>query len=135
MSYAKGYDKKEYMKMYYRNNKHKWFKTPEQRRTIRKTWPSVIQNMVDHARHRAKRDNREFSITKADIVIPEKCPILNEKLIPGDKRLGPSLDRVDNTRGYTKDNIRVISKKANHLKGAATIEQLKTIISYMEKHK
>ena len=91
--------------------------------------------MVDHARHRAKRDNREFSKTKADIVIPEKCPILNEKFIPGDKHIGPSLDRVDNTKGYTKDNIRVISKKANHLKGAATIEQLKTIISYMEKHK
>ena len=125
---------KEYLRSYYQRNKHKW-PTPEERRAYRKTWPSIIQNLVDRARHRSKRDNREFNITKADIVIPEKCPILNEKFIPGHKHLGPSLDRVDNSKGYVKGNIRVISKKANHLKGAATIEQLKTIISYMENHK
>ena len=129
------FNKKEYLKSYYQKNKHKWFKTTEERRAERRTWPSIKQHLVDRARHRSKRDNREFNITKADIVIPEKCPILNEKFIPGDKHLGPSLDRVDNSKGYIKGNIRVISKKANHLKGAGTIEQLKTIIAYMENHK
>ena len=130
-------NKKKYLHSYYQRNKHKWFKTTEERRAIRRTWPSIIQNLVDRARYRSKRDNREFNITKADVaaVITERCPILNEKLIPGDKHLGPSLDRVDNSKGYVKGNIRVISKRANNLKGAATIEQLKTIISYMEKHK
>ena len=124
-----------YHQTYYQKNKHKWFKTPEQRRAERRTWPSVVQNLVDRARYRSKRDNREFNITKADIVIPEICPILNVKLVPGHRVYGPSLDRVDNNKGYIKGNIRVISKKANHLKGAATLDQLKMIIEYVEKHK
>lgn len=36
----------------------------------------------------------------------------------------PSLDRIDNTKGYTPDNIWVISQRANAMKSAASDEEL-----------
>lgn len=85
--------------------------------------------MFHSAKARAKKKGLEFTITKEDIVIPEYCPILKMKLIPsvdtGYSQCGPSIDRIDPTKGYTKENIQVISIFANTMKQNATIEQLK----------
>jgi hypothetical protein len=43
-----------------------------------------------------------------------------------------SIDRVDNSRGYTKDNTRVISFLANGRKGDLTVEQVRNLLAYME---
>jgi hypothetical protein len=79
------------------------------------------------ARHRAKTDynNMEFTISKEDIVIPTHCPYLGIELkFFSDKNQAPSLDRIDSSKGYTKDNIQVISRLANQMKSNATKEQL-----------
>lgn len=44
---------------------------------------------------------------------------------------GITLDRIDNSLGYVKVNIKVISSKANRLKNNGTIEEFKQIIEYM----
>lgn len=82
--------------------------------------------MWKQAKHRAKYDydDLEFSIEVGDIIIPEKCPYFNVSFIPLDKQLGYSLDRIDSSRGYVKDNIRVITYKANRMKSDATKEDL-----------
>jgi hypothetical protein len=36
----------------------------------------------------------------------------------------PSIDRIDNSKGYTKDNIMIVSTKLNLLKKDATIDEL-----------
>jgi len=85
--------------------------------------------MHQRAKQRCKKSGLEFSIEVEDINIPDMCPILGISLNmnsgkPGAYANSPSLDRIDNTKGYTKDNIWVISQKANAMKGAATEEEL-----------
>ena len=84
--------------------------------------------LVNSARTRCKKSGIFFDITREDIVIPEFCPVLGMKLIPkrgaGRTQSAPSLDRKDPTKGYTKDNIQVMSDLANRMKQNATPEQL-----------
>ena len=88
--------------------------------------------LLDKARTRAKRKNLEFNITKDDIVVPEKCPVFDEPIIKEVfNPMAPTLDRVDNTKGYVKGNVRVISKKANIMKGSLTIDDMDKIYSYI----
>ncbi len=73
------------------------------------------------AKKRAKEYGWEFNIMPDDIVIPSICPVFKVEMIG---RFSPSLDRKDSTKGYTRDNIQVISKRANFLKCNATIEEV-----------
>jgi hypothetical protein len=80
------------------------------------------KNLFQQAQYRAKTKGIPFDIEVSDIVIPETCPILGlplKKSIDGNRDLSPSLDRIDNAKGYTKGNIQVISSKANTMKSTA----------------
>lgn len=79
------------------------------------------------ARCRARRRGIEFDLLLEDIVIPELCPAL------GTPMEHPSLDRLDPSRGYTADNIRVISTRANTIKNDATVEELERVLAYMRR--
>jgi hypothetical protein len=85
------------------------------------------------ARTRSRQKDTEFTISVDDIVIPERCPILNHVLTKGNGYLpnAMSLDRVDNTKGYIPGNVRVISRQANLLKSSLTLEILEKIIQYI----
>ena len=84
------------------------------------------------AKRRAKEKNLKFSIDSTEIKIPVTCPILDipiVKVYTKGKKSGPtpnspSIDRIDNTKGYIKGNIQVISHLANTMKASATKEQL-----------
>lgn len=82
--------------------------------------------MWKQAKHRAHYDynQMEFTIKVEDIVLPLLCPYLTVPLVALDKQHGYSLDRVDSTKGYTPNNIQVISRLANIMKNNATKEQL-----------
>lgn len=85
------------------------------------------RNMLAGAKRRASIKNIDFNITEEDIEIPTICPILEVPLVigtKGDYEYSPSLDRIDNSKGYVKGNIQVISKKANSMKNSATIAEL-----------
>ena len=86
------------------------------------------KNMIAQAKRRAINKGLEFSITEDDIIIPDICPILEVPIIIGTKgnyEYSPSLDRIDNTLGYIKGNVQVISKKANSMKNSASYKELK----------
>lgn len=94
-------------------------------------------NMWYRAKRRALKKNIEFDIKEEDIIIPNVCPVLNISLSNDYSKnksydTFPSLDRFNNSKGYTKDNIHVISYRANSLKNAATVEEIKLILNYME---
>jgi len=85
--------------------------------------------MHQRAKQRCKKTGLEFSIVPDDIVIPDTCPVLGIAINMNSGRSGayrnsPSLDRIDNNKGYTRDNIQVISQLANAMKSAATKEEL-----------
>jgi hypothetical protein len=80
------------------------------------------------ARQRARCSGREFTLSLKDIVIPPICPVL------GIPMLRPSIDRVDSTRGYTPDNIEIISWEANKFKNNMTPEQMAQLALYYAPH-
>lgn len=108
-------------------------RSTELRKQARKVDPRG--DLLADARKRAKAKGMEYSICKEDITIPDRCPVLGIPLSVGDGKRhngSPSIDRVDNSRGYTVDNVRVISMRANMIKNDATLEELKAIVAYME---
>jgi hypothetical protein len=88
------------------------------------------------AMYRARYRGIPFDIDIDDIVIPAKCPILEVPLTTdpnlGSRYSNASLDRIDNTKGYVKGNVRVISRLANMMKNEATAEQLKLFAKNIE---
>lgn len=67
--------------------------------------------------------------------MPTVCPVFG---IPIDTVYGtpaanrPSLDRVDNTKGYVVGNVMVISWRANTRKSDMSISELRALLAYME---
>jgi hypothetical protein len=67
----------------------------------------------------------------------DNCPCCREPfLMYGESR--PSIDRLDSTRGYLKDNVAIICRECNTFKGAiegSTISSKKTIYdAFFEEH-
>jgi hypothetical protein len=106
---------------YYRNNHEK--ATAKRRSNPRELlWQA--------ARQRARTLGREFTISREDITIPTHCPISGRpmKVCSPD---APSLDRIDNSRGYTPDNIAVISKRMNTAKSNLTLADVDALARFM----
>jgi len=90
--------------------------------------------LLVRARTRASEKGLEFTITKEDIVIPDKCPLLGIDIIPKakDRTHSPSLDRIDSSKGYTPDNIWVVSSRANTLKNDASLQELELLVENLK---
>ncbi len=100
----------------------------EERKRRSRTWKDDARAiMLMNSKARAKRAGMEFDLCIEDIIIPDKCPVLGIDLHTGDKKNwvnSPSIDRIDNNIGYIKDNIVVVSRRANILKKDATKDEL-----------
>jgi hypothetical protein len=117
---------------------------PERKRVLGKesydrrrgTEDSARRVMVRNARSRAKTRELEFSLTLADVVIPPRCPVLGLPLVVSKSRTrfapdSPTLDRIDNTRGYVPGNVFVVSYRANALKSDGSAEEHEQIAGWM----
>lgn len=84
------------------------------------------------SRKRAREAGIEFTLQVADIVVPDKCPILGVELMydKGINDRKPSLDRIDSSKGYVPGNVRVISWRANYIKGELSPEQIERLYLY-----
>jgi hypothetical protein len=92
------------------------------------------------AKKRSNMKGRECNIDVNDIDIPKRCPILGIELkenIGAGKYGGstnpnaPSLDRVDNRKGYVKQNVAVISRQANSIKGDGELMDFLSIAAFI----
>jgi len=105
-------------------------KPPEERKENDRRY-----NMFHNAQHRAKKKGIPFSITIDDIIIPETCPLLGIPLVStNDKRdpRNPSLDQKDPGKGYTPDNIWVVSSRANWIKSDASLQELELLVENLK---
>jgi len=121
-------------KIYYRANCKSCFNNKRYGINQGKVVP-ILDEMLYQARKRAKRKNIEFDITKEFIIElirkqNNKCHYtgweLNwDKKYLGKKRTCPpdraSIDRLDNTKGYTKDNVVICCDIANRAKSSYTL--------------
>ena len=83
------------------------------------------------AKQTAKRKGVPFDLSIEDIVIPDQCPVFNHPF--NFKKKGPwspSLDRIVPSLGYIAGNIIVVSWRANHLKGNASIKELLALAGF-----
>lgn len=95
------------------------------------------KQMLVNARSRAAHRGLPFRLTIDDLSIPATCPVLGIPLRVG-TGLGPSpdspsVDRIDNSKGYVPENVRVVSWRANRVHGDATLEELRSIVAFLEK--
>ena len=73
---------------------------------------------------------RDFDLSLEDIVIPDRCPVLDVEFVYGDPDWTYSIDRLDNSKGYVKGNIIIVSNRANRLKNDATKEELQNVLDF-----
>lgn len=98
----------------------------------RKADPLVA--LIRESSTRARKAGIEHTLTREDLEMPTHCPVLGIPLVLGEvhgQPNSPSLDRLDPSGGYTPDNVRVISWRANRLKSDATPEELEAVLAYM----
>ena len=127
----------EYKKQYYADNREKILEKYRLRRLTSSEHIKQLRRnrhrlnpakeLYRAAKRRAKNKLLEFSITLEDIVVTESCPILQIPLIVGQDKIhdsSPSLDRIDNSKGYISGNVQVISNLANRMKNSASDDLL-----------
>jgi hypothetical protein len=86
------------------------------------------------AKLRAKKKGLEFNIEITDIIIPDVCPILGIPLTKENIKQcdsSPSIDRIDNSKGYVKGNIQIISWRANNIKSNGSVDEHKKVVEFM----
>lgn len=101
------------------------------------TAKNVPKTLLNAARFRARQKQVPFELSVEDIEVPDMCPILGIPIIRNLKRLSdnsPSLDRIRPALGYVKNNIAVISNRANRIKNNGTAVEHEAIAKFMRQH-
>lgn len=133
-------------KAYYARNKETILKKHKDRRAFlfsenpKEAW---LYYVSAGARNRAKNKGLQCDKDLAGLFLPDVCPVLGIVLNYVDRRGcaaydSPSLDRIVPEHGYVRSNLRVISYRANTLKSNASVDELKSVLAYLEecqKHK
>jgi hypothetical protein len=110
-------DRSQYDAAYYEANKgrRRAQQQSHERRYLR-TPEGRAKSLVKNARARARAFGREFSINADTItaaLVRGTCAVSGIPFVldahgVGQHPLSPSIDRIDSSRGYTDDNVRVV---------------------------
>ena len=109
-------------------------------RTIRRQTKEGMARDLLRVAKRAKHKGVAVNLTVTDVLAlwpcDEKCPVFGTPFnynAPHGKRrnAAPSLDRLNPLGGYTLNNVRVISWRANRIKNDATLPELERLTLWM----
>lgn len=106
----------------------------KQRKLSNRTF-NQLRELLHQRKRKAKERGIEFNITKDDVreLTPAVCPVLGIPLsFDGELDTSPSIDRLDNSKGYTRENIRIISTRANRIKSDGTADEHKRVYEWMK---
>ena len=88
----------------------------------------TCRQMSASAKKRAKALGLDCGVS-TDFLIsiaPTKCPVFNVELKYGGgekTKWSPSLDKIDPLKGYTKDNVQIVSNLANLMMSEASMDE------------
>jgi len=113
-------ERKKYMSEYRRSDEYK-----AKRKTYRSTAAQSFRGILACVRQRAKKQKIPYRLTINDIAVPKYCPVLGIELKRNAGHFGPcdtspSVDKLTPKLGYIPGNVRIISNRANRLKGDCT---------------
>jgi hypothetical protein len=98
-----------------------------------------LKMLINASKQRATQKGIEHNLTLDELIsiYPKdgKCPVFGTPLefgTVGFRDNSPSIDKIDPKKGYTLDNVQVLSWRANRLKVDASIEELELLIAYMK---
>ncbi len=86
----------------------------------------VCRSLYRNAKKRSLFANTDFDLSKEYVeqIVQEFCDNNYHVLTTGKAPFKPSLDRIDNTKGYTRDNITVCWQIENYCKNTYTNEEV-----------
>jgi len=106
----------------------------KRRHSANKTY-NRLRGLVPDRKRRASQANIPFEITVDDVreLTPAVCPVLGVELSHTDSvDFSPSIDRLDSSKGYTVENIRIISTRANRIKSDGTVDEHLRVAEWMK---
>ncbi len=98
-----------------------------------------LGELLRRAKGRARRKGLPFSITRADLPLPERCPCCGHEMTVRTEVTGPgrpyprcpTIDRLDCSLGYEPGNVNIICWRCNEIKRTATEDELRAIADWM----
>ena len=130
-------------KKYYQDNKEK-IRDTQRKYTSNlyniKKYTDISMPFLNKKIGYMKERSNDVTLTAEELLelIPKdlKCPVFGTKFSFGEghkwksKQNSMSVDRIDNNKGYHKDNIVIVSFKANTMKSSATLKELYQVADF-----
>ena len=151
-------NRKEYSKKYYQDNKESILiqqknyradnkeKVRDMKRKYRSNYFNIMKYtdismpFLNYKIGKMKERSNDVTLTAEELLelIPKdlKCPVFGIKFSFGKgndwkfKQYSMSVDRIDNNKGYHKDNVVIVSSKANTMKSSATLKELYQVADF-----
>ena len=119
----------------YRNERRKKAKKVSSYKDITRAWASERKNCLRKNWKKRKNLNIPFDLTLEDILelVPKdlKCPVYKKPFVFNThSEWNMSFDRIDNSKGYIKDNLVVVSLRANTIKIVATVKEMYQVADF-----
>ena len=99
-----------------------------------------LKTLYNQLKQGAKKRNIDFDLTPNDLnnlSFPITCPVLGIPLVFNRGSVqdnSVSIDRIDSSKGYTIDNIVVVSNRVNKLKSNASLDEMVKIVNFYKQN-